>query len=123
VFATVKVALHNRKCCALQSMQPLDLHVWWHHFACAVVASMCVPLLLLLALLLQSDLGLNIREAHAFNTSDQFSLDVFVVDQFQPQVREGCGVGVDGHRLPWFLWLHPPCPYAKPYTACHSIRM
>ena len=29
----------------------------------------------------QSDLGLNIREAHAFNTNDGFSLDVFVVDQ------------------------------------------
>jgi hypothetical protein len=28
---------------------------------------------------MQSDLGLNIREAHAFNTSDGFSLDVFVV--------------------------------------------
>jgi len=32
-----------------------------------------------------SDLGLNIREAHAFNTTDGFSLDVFVVDQFQQQ--------------------------------------
>ncbi|PNH05660.1 hypothetical protein TSOC_008067 [Tetrabaena socialis] len=32
------------------------------------------------------DLGLNIREAHAFNTNDGFSLDVFVVDQWQPQV-------------------------------------
>ncbi|GFH24910.1 uncharacterized protein HaLaN_22787 [Haematococcus lacustris] len=32
-----------------------------------------------------SDLGLNIREAHAFNTSDRFSLDVFVVDQLQQQ--------------------------------------
>mmetsp|Transcript_5063 Transcript_5063/g.10998 ORF Transcript_5063/g.10998 Transcript_5063/m.10998 type:complete len:609 (-) Transcript_5063:1179-3005(-) len=32
-----------------------------------------------------SDLGLNIREAHAFNTNDGFSLDVFVVDQFVSQ--------------------------------------
>ncbi|GLI63196.1 hypothetical protein VaNZ11_006095 [Volvox africanus] len=31
------------------------------------------------------DLGLNIREAHAFNTNDGFSLDVFVVDQWQGQ--------------------------------------
>eukprot|EP00200_Dunaliella_tertiolecta_P000588 CAMPEP_0202367158 /NCGR_PEP_ID=MMETSP1126-20121109/17486_1 /ASSEMBLY_ACC=CAM_ASM_000457 /TAXON_ID=3047 /ORGANISM="Dunaliella tertiolecta, Strain CCMP1320" /LENGTH=612 /DNA_ID=CAMNT_0048962361 /DNA_START=237 /DNA_END=2075 /DNA_ORIENTATION=- len=29
-----------------------------------------------------SDLGLNIREAHAFNTTDRFSMDVFVVDVF-----------------------------------------
>jgi len=32
-----------------------------------------------------SDLGLNIREAHAFNTNDGFSLDVFVVDQIADQ--------------------------------------
>lgn len=30
--------------------------------------------------MLQGDLGLNICEAHAFNTSDRFSLDIFVVD-------------------------------------------
>ena len=35
---------------------------------------------------MQSDLGLNIREAHAFNTNDGFSLDVFVVDQLEEQV-------------------------------------
>jgi len=29
---------------------------------------------------IQGDLGLNICEAHAFNTSDRFSLDIFVVD-------------------------------------------
>lgn len=29
---------------------------------------------------MQGDLGLNICEAHAFNTSDRFSLDIFVVD-------------------------------------------
>jgi hypothetical protein len=32
---------------------------------------------------LQGDLGLNIREAHAFNTNDGYSLDVFVVDGWQ----------------------------------------
>ncbi|GIL50268.1 hypothetical protein Vafri_6477 [Volvox africanus] len=31
------------------------------------------------------DLNLNIREAHAFNTNDGFSLDVFVVDHLQGQ--------------------------------------
>jgi hypothetical protein len=36
---------------------------------------------------MQSDLGLNIREAHAFNTVDNFSLDVFVVDPFETMVR------------------------------------
>ena len=36
--------------------------------------------LLLLLCWLQGDLGLNICEAHAFNTRDQFSLDVFVVN-------------------------------------------
>lgn len=34
----------------------------------------------------QSDLGLNIREAHAFNTTDKFSMDVFVVDVMQLEV-------------------------------------
>lgn len=38
---------------------------------------------------MQSDLGLNIREAHAFNTSDSFSLDVFVVDQWTAPVSGG----------------------------------
>lgn len=33
-----------------------------------------------LLLPLQGDLGLNICEAHAFNTKDRFSLDVFVVN-------------------------------------------
>ena len=47
---------------------------------CAVVTSWF--------LFLQSDLSLNIREAHAFNTNDGFSLDVFVVDQIADQVRE-----------------------------------
>jgi UTP:GlnB (protein PII) uridylyltransferase len=36
---------------------------------------------------LQGDLGLNICEAHAFNTSDRFSLDIFVVDGWKP---DGC---------------------------------
>ncbi len=34
----------------------------------------------------QGDLNLNIHEAHAFNTSDGFSLDVFVVDGWQPEL-------------------------------------
>jgi UTP:GlnB (protein PII) uridylyltransferase len=38
------------------------------------------------SLWLQGDLGLNIREAHVFNTSDGFALDVFVVDGWSPEV-------------------------------------
>jgi hypothetical protein len=37
----------------------------------------------------QGDLGLNIREAHVFNTTDGFALDVFVVDGFNSEVRVG----------------------------------
>lgn len=36
--------------------------------------------------LLQGDLGLNIREAHVFNTTDGFALDVFVVDGWNNDV-------------------------------------
>ena len=35
----------------------------------------------------QGDLNLNICEAHAFNTSDRFSLDVFVVNGWSGEVR------------------------------------
>lgn len=37
-------------------------------------------------MLLQGDLGLNIREAHVFNTTDGFALDVFVVDGWNNDV-------------------------------------
>eukprot|EP00873_Tetraselmis_striata_P034504 jgi/Tetstr1/454768/TSEL_041651.t1 len=36
-----------------------------------------------------SSCGLNIREAHAFNTQDKYSLDVFVVDGWDAQLQEG----------------------------------
>ena len=35
----------------------------------------------------QGDLNLNICEAHAFNTLDKFSLDVFVVNGWKGEVR------------------------------------
>ena len=35
----------------------------------------------------QGDLNLNIAEAHAFNTTDKFSLDVFVVNGWPGQVH------------------------------------
>lgn len=35
------------------------------------------------------DAGLNIREAHVFNTYDKYSLDVFVVDGWQRDAQEG----------------------------------
>ena len=34
----------------------------------------------------QGDLNLNICEAHAFNTQDKFSLDVFVVNEWKGEV-------------------------------------
>jgi hypothetical protein len=37
----------------------------------------------------QGDLNLNIAEAHAFNTTDKFSLDVFVVNGWTGQVCTG----------------------------------
>ncbi len=36
---------------------------------------------------LQGDLNLNICEAHAFNTSDRYSLDVFVVNGWSGEVQ------------------------------------
>ena len=50
----------------------------------------------------QSDVSLNIREAHAFNTSDGFSLDVFVVDQWQAPAVSTCCLGT--HHFHEFLW-------------------
>ncbi|KAK4429530.1 Serine/threonine-protein kinase STY46 [Sesamum alatum] len=38
---------------------------------------------------LLSDIGLNIREAHVFSTTDGFSLDVFVVDGWHTEDTEG----------------------------------
>ncbi|GLC45485.1 hypothetical protein PLESTM_001740800 [Pleodorina starrii] len=52
------------------------------------------------------DLGLNIREAHAFNTNDGFSLDVFVVDQWQAQPGQNLEELL-GQRL---LQMPPPPP-------------
>lgn len=37
--------------------------------------------------MIQGDLNLNICEAHVFNTKDKFSLDVFVVNGWDPQVQ------------------------------------
>ena len=39
---------------------------------------------------MQGDLNLNIAEAHAFNTTDRFSLDVFVVTGWNGQVCRAC---------------------------------
>ncbi|XP_050150445.1 uncharacterized protein LOC126625384 [Malus sylvestris] len=38
---------------------------------------------------LLSDLGLNIREAHVFSTTDGYSLDVFVVDGWSVEGEKG----------------------------------
>lgn len=34
----------------------------------------------------QGDAGMNIKEAHVFNTDDKFSLDVFVADGWESEV-------------------------------------
>lgn len=50
------------------------------------------------------DLGLNIREAHVFNTTDAFALDVFVVDGFNSEMGESLEEQL-GQRL---LRMPPP---------------
>ncbi|KIZ01398.1 Serine/threonine-protein kinase CTR1 [Monoraphidium neglectum] len=50
------------------------------------------------------DLGLNIREAHVFNTADGFALDVFVVDGWSGEVGESLEEQL-GQRL---LRMPPP---------------
>ena len=47
----------------------------------------CIQRHMLLLSRLQGDLNLNICEAHAFNTKDKFSLDVFVVNGWRGEVR------------------------------------
>ena len=37
---------------------------------------------------MQGNLNLNICEAHAFNTTDKFTLDVFVVNGWSGEVRQ-----------------------------------
>jgi serine/threonine protein kinase len=52
----------------------------------------------------QGDLGLNIREAHVFNTTDGFALDVFVVDGWNSDIGESLEEQL-GQRL---LRMPPP---------------
>lgn len=52
---------------------------------------------------LQGDLNLNICEAHAFNTKDNFSLDVFVVSGWTGQVSFAT----------WPLCTESPTPLLK----------
>jgi hypothetical protein len=56
----------------------------------------------------QGDLGLNIREAHVFNTTDGFALDVFVVDGWSSEQQQQPGSSLEeqlGQRL---LRMPPP---------------
>lgn len=48
----------------------------------------------------QGDLNLNIAEAHAFNTTDKFSLDVFVVNGWTGQVWRLANQDVHSFCLP-----------------------
>ncbi|EFJ44386.1 hypothetical protein VOLCADRAFT_64912 [Volvox carteri f. nagariensis] len=67
---------------AVGSSRSADDHAVFYEIT---IASVDQPKLLSRLSEALGDLGLNIREAHAFNTNDGFSLDVFVVDQWQPQ--------------------------------------
>lgn len=55
---------------------------------------------------MQGDLNLNICEAHAFNTLDKFSLDVFVVNGWKGEVR---------HK-PFCTHIPSASEFRKPYT-------
>lgn len=54
---------------------------------------------------LLSDIGLNIREAHVFSTSDGYSLDVFVVDGWPAEdtdgLREALGIAIARSEGSW----------------------
>lgn len=63
------------------------------------IASMDQPKLLSRLSDAMGDLGLNIREAHAFNTTDGFSLDVFVVDGWAQDASESSLSERLGQRL------------------------
>lgn len=71
---------------------------------------------------LLADVGLNIREAHVFSTSDGYSLDVFVVDGWPSEVLTNSSANVN---YPMFLYLFPPLAdfhfYMIPATEYFSI--
>ncbi|KAI4348072.1 hypothetical protein L6164_008833 [Bauhinia variegata] len=54
-----------------------------------IFSSIDKPKLLSQLSALLSDIGLNIREAHVFSTTDGYSLDVFVVDGWQVEETDG----------------------------------
>lgn len=51
-----------------------------------VVWSLTKPVYMMQLTALLAELGLNIQEAHAFSTTDGYSLDVFVVDGWPYEV-------------------------------------
>ncbi|KAL9659899.1 hypothetical protein QQ045_024709 [Rhodiola kirilowii] len=57
------------------------------------------PKLLATLTSLLSDLGLNIQEAHAFSTTDGYSLDVFVVDGWSQEGTEELKIAVESQLL------------------------
>jgi len=48
--------------------------------------AVCQPLLAFQLTSILGEMGLNIQEAHAFSTTDGFSLDVFVVEGWPNEV-------------------------------------
>ena len=58
---------------------------------------------------LLADVGLNIREAHVFSTTDGYSLDVFVVDGWPSEVLPFTGS---------FLWSEIYNSFFSVFRAC-----
>ena len=58
----------------------------------------------------QGDLNLNICEAHAFNTLDKFSLDVFVVNGWKGEVGKSAVLCLSANHLHMVFMI----------IACHS---
>ncbi|XP_052203136.1 serine/threonine-protein kinase STY46-like [Diospyros lotus] len=64
-----------------------NLHIFRHLYE-ITISTVDKPKLLSQLTSLLSEIGLNIQEAHAFSTSDGYSLDVFVVDGWGPEETE-----------------------------------
>ncbi|KAI8549381.1 hypothetical protein RHMOL_Rhmol06G0020200 [Rhododendron molle] len=62
---------------------------FFRHFFEITISTVDKPKLLSQLTSVLSDIGLNIQEAHAFSTTDGYSLDIFVVDGWSSEETEG----------------------------------
>lgn len=65
----------------------LRLTYEYHAFSYYLCKSFLLQTIVLQLSALLSEVGLNIREAHVFSTTDGFCLDVFVVDGWDTEVN------------------------------------